>query len=100
MSLLIASVVENSHILAGINFIFLKECHRANLTSFQCQIWTGQRDRESNYQLRPILALFCKLVPLILGQNCVKNRTNIVKDMKFDRVCGEFEERNNHSQNI
>ena len=45
--------------------------------------WKG---RESSYQVRQILALFCKLVALILGQNCVKDLsvTKIVKQIKFE----------------
>ena len=40
MSLLTSSVVQNSHISAGIYFIFLKRSPRPNLKGFQFQIWT------------------------------------------------------------
>ena len=63
MSLLIALTFENSHILAGIYFIFLKNCRRPNLKGSQYQVGPQSKDRESNYQ---ILALVCKLVALIL----------------------------------
>ena len=71
MSLLTALIVKNSHILAGIYFIFLNVL-RPNLKGFQCQIWTSMKDRESNYQVREILALLGKLVALILDLNFVK----------------------------
>ena len=40
MSLLTAFIVKNSHILSGIDFIFLKKSPRPNLKGFQYQIWT------------------------------------------------------------
>ena len=41
MSLLRALIVKNSHILAGIYFIFLKKRSRPNLKGFQYQIWNS-----------------------------------------------------------
>ena len=43
MSLLTAVVVENSHILARIYFIFLKVCPGSNLKGFQYQIWNSMK---------------------------------------------------------
>ena len=40
MSLLTAPIIKNSHILAGIYFIFLKKRPIQNLEVFQYQIWT------------------------------------------------------------
>ena len=66
MSLLRALIVKNSHILAGIYFAFLKIRHGLNFKRFQYQTWTG-KSRESSYQIRQILALFCKLIALKLN---------------------------------
>ena len=42
MPLLIALIVNNSHIFVGIDFIFLKKNRlRPNLKGFQYQIWTA-----------------------------------------------------------
>ena len=41
MSLITALIVKNSHILAGIYFIFAKNCPRPNLKGFQYPIWTS-----------------------------------------------------------
>ena len=66
MSLLTAPIVRNSHILAGIYFIFPKKCSRPNLKDFQYQIWTSlKRLEKSSYQVRQVLVRFCKLVALI-----------------------------------
>ena len=45
----------------------------------------------SSYQLRQVLANFCKLVTLILAYNCVKGLrvTKIVKQIKFEGVWGD-----------
>ena len=43
MSLLTAPIVKNSHILAGIYFIFPKKCPRRNLKVIQHQIWTSEK---------------------------------------------------------
>ena len=61
MPLLTPPIVEKSHILAGIYFIFLQERPRPGSRVFQCQDWRG------SYQVRQILAFFCNLVNLILG---------------------------------
>ena len=59
MSLLTTLVVQNSRILAGIWFIFIKKRPGPNLKS-----------SDSTMQN---VALFCNLVALILGRNCVKD---------------------------
>ena len=41
MSLVTIPIVKNSHILAGIYFIYLKERHRPNSKVWQYQIWTS-----------------------------------------------------------
>ena len=86
MSLLTALIVKNSHILAVIYFINLKQYPRPN--------WKGLIP---NLDLREIigkvvitLALFRKLVALVLGKNCVK----IVKQIKFEEDWGELQVRN------
>ena len=92
MSLLTALIVKNSHILAVIYFINLKQYPRPN--------WKGLIP---NLDLREIigkvvitLALFRKLVALVLGKNCVKGLrvTKIVKQIKFEEDWGELQVRN------
>ena len=68
MSILTALIVKNSHILAGIYFVFLTKRPRPNLKGFENQIWTSlKRSEKSSYQVTQILGFFCKLVALILG---------------------------------
>ena len=74
MSLLTALIVKNSHILAGIYFIFLKKRPKPNFFN------TKLGPQNLSYQIRQVLVLFCKLVALILSQNCVK-------DLSFTRIC-------------
>ena len=64
MSLLTTLIVKNSHILARTYYIFLGKRPIQNLKGFHYEIWTTV---ESSYQVRQILAPFCKLVALILG---------------------------------
>ena len=66
ISLLTALIFENSHIVAGVYFIFLKKHPRPNLKSFQHQIWTSVKRLGNSYQVRHILAIFCKFIALIL----------------------------------
>ena len=51
---------------------------------------------KTTYHVRQISTLFCKLVSLILGLNCVKELrvTKVVKQIKFKRTWGELEARN------
>ena len=43
MILLTAAIVKNSHMLAEIHFIFLKQCPGLNLKVIQYQIWTSRK---------------------------------------------------------
>ena len=43
ISLLTSPIVKNSHLLAGIYFIFLKERLRPNWKALQYQIWTSKK---------------------------------------------------------
>ena len=64
MTLLTALIVKNSHILAAAYSIYaLGQTWRAFNDKFG-PLWKG---RENSYQVRQVLALFCKLVALILG---------------------------------
>ena len=67
MRLLLAGIVRNSHILAGIYFYLSKKQPRPNIKGFLYQIWTSVKDRKSRYYIRQIYALSCKLVALTLG---------------------------------
>ena len=92
MSFLTAPVVKNSHIKAGIYFIFLKNILRPTSKSFNTKFQPQQKDGNSSYQVRQILTLFYNLVALILDWNCVKGYrvTKIVKQIKFDGVWGKL----------
>ena len=72
MSLLTAPVLENSHILAGIYFIFLKKRPRPNSKVCQYQIWTSVKRLKKKLASKTNFSTFCNLVGLILGCNCVK----------------------------
>ena len=56
MTLLTALTVEDSRILAGIYFIFLKRV--LEYQTFQYQIEALWKDEECSYQVRQILALY------------------------------------------
>ena len=60
-----APTVRNSYILAGVYFIFLKKRPGANLKIFRYLIWTS--DQKKSYQVTQNLAVFCKIMGLILG---------------------------------
>ena len=62
MSLLTASVVKNSQIMAEIYLYFLKSCQIPNL-----KIWTSMKRLEKNLSSKTNLSTFWKLVTLILG---------------------------------
>ena len=53
MSLLTASFLKNSHILAGVYFIFLRKRRGANLKVFPCQILTLVKRLEKSKKLFP-----------------------------------------------
>ena len=69
MSLSAALIVKSSHILAGIYFIFLKKVLDQTWKAFNTNFGRQGKDQDSSYQVRQILALFCKLVAPILGKN-------------------------------
>ena len=96
MLLLTVRIVKNSHILAGIYFLFLKERLRPNSKVLQYQIWPQWKDRKNNYHIQQILTVFLKLITLILGENCAKELgvTKIIKQIKFEGTWGELEARN------
>ena len=74
--------------------------------SFDTKCWNQWKDQKSSYRVKQIVALFCILTALILGENSVKciRVTEIAKEIKFEEVCGELESkkvsRDNQSQNI
>ena len=53
-------------------------------------------EKQFSYIVRQILALFCNLVAVILGKNCVKGIRvkKIVKEIVFEEVWGKLEARN------
>ena len=58
MSLLTTLIVKNSHIFAGIYFIFQKNVLDQTWNTFDTKIEYQWKDRETSYQVRQILALF------------------------------------------
>ena len=67
MSLSTAPVVKNRYILPVIYFIFLKNVLDKTWKAFNTKFEPQWKDQKSSYQVRQILALFRKLVALILG---------------------------------
>ena len=67
MSLMLktAFIVKNSHIFAGIYFIFLKNVLYQTLKSFSGKFGSHWKARKSSYQVRNVLAPFCTLVALV-----------------------------------
>ena len=66
----INSFVKNSDILAGIYFIFLKECPRRPRPiskRFQYQIWSSAKRSRKQLTGEVKFSAFCKLIALILG---------------------------------
>ena len=53
----------------------------------------NKKNQKSSYQVKEILAIFCNLIVLILGQNSVKGLTvtKTFKKIKFEGVQGELE---------
>ena len=53
-------------------------------------------EKQFNFIVRQILALFCNLFAVILGKNCVKGLRvkKIVKEIVFEEVWGKLEARN------
>ena len=67
MFLLTNKFVKNSHMLARIFFIFLKNVLKQTWMSFNTKFQRQWKDRKSSYQVKQILELFCNLIALILG---------------------------------
>ena len=93
MSLLPTKFVKNSHIRDKIYFIFLKNVLKQTRNSFNIKFQAQWKACSSSYQLKQILALFCNLLPLILGQSSVEvlGVTEIVKEIKFEGVLEKLE---------
>ena len=72
-------------LLAEIYFIFVESVIHQTLKAFNTKFGPQWKDRKSRSQVKEMFALFCKLVALILGQNCIKlvRVTKIVKQLKF-----------------
>ena len=88
MSLLPTKFVKNSHIWGKIYLIFLKNVLKQTRNSFNTKFQAQWKACSSSYQLKQILAVFCDLIPLILGQSSVEvlGVTEIVKEIKFEKV--------------
>ena len=67
MSLLTNPFNKNSHILAQIYFVSLKIILDQTLKAFNSKFELHWKDQKSSYQVRQVLAHFCKFVKLILG---------------------------------
>ena len=95
-SLLTTRVAKNSHILTTTYFTFPQKRRWRNLKSFTTKFRIRSKDRKSNYELRPILVLFCNFVALVLGSSCVKGLiiTKFVKQIKFEETWGWKESKN------
>ena len=95
MSLLPTKFVKNSHIWGKIYFIFLKNVLKQTRNSFNIKFQAQWKACSSSYQLKQILALFSNLTPLILGQSGVEvlGVTEIVKEIKFERILDKLESR-------
>ena len=88
MSLLPTTFVKNSHICGKIYFTFLKNVLKQTWYSFNTKFQAQWKACSSSYQLKQILAVFCDLIPLILGQSSVEVHgvTANVKEIKFEEV--------------
>ena len=72
MSLSRAPIIQNSHILAEIYFIFLQKHLRRNWKCFNTNFRPQWKDLKSSCQVTLNLPLFCNLVFLNLGRIFVK----------------------------
>ena len=57
-----AEIVQNSHILAGIYFVFLKILLDQAWKSFNAKFTHQWKYRKERYLVRPVLTIFCDLV--------------------------------------
>ena len=92
MSLLPTKFVKNSHIWGKIYFIFLKNVLKQTRNSFNTKFQAKLKACSSSYQLKQILAVVCGFIPLVLCQSSVEvfGVTEIVKEIKFERVLGKL----------
>ena len=72
MFLLTPPFVKNSHFLAGIHFIFLKQRVIPTWKTFNIKFGTQWKDRKSIYQIRQIVALFCILLRYVYVKTVLK----------------------------
>ena len=88
MSLLKTKFVKNCHIWGKIYLTFLKNELKQTRNSFNTKFQAQWKACSSSYQLKQILAVFCDLIPLILGQSSVEivGVIEIVKEIKFEGV--------------
>ena len=95
MTLLKTKFIKNSHISSKIYFFFLKNVLKQTRNSFNTKIQAQWKACSSNYQLKQILAVFCNLIPLILGQSSVEvlGVTEIVKKIKFEGILDKWKSR-------
>ena len=72
--------------------MFVKHVLKQTWKSLNTTFWPQLKDRESSYQVMKILALFCNLIALTLGWNCVKGLgvIKIVMEIGFNGVWGEL----------
>ena len=93
MSLLPTRFVKKSHIWRKIYCIFLKNVRKQTWNSFKTKFQDKCKAWKSSYQVKEILAVFCYLIPLILGQSSMESLrfTKIVKESRFERARGELE---------
>ena len=93
MSLLPTKFAKNSHIWIKIYFILIKIVLKQTWNSFNTKFQAQWKAWWSSYQLKQILAVFCHLIPLILGQSSVEvlGVTEIVKETMFEGVWDKLE---------
>ena len=74
--------------LAEIYFIFLESVVHQTSKAFNTKFGPQWKDRKTSSKVKQILAPFCKLVALILGQNYIKvlRVSKCVKQIIFERV--------------
>ena len=94
ISLLTAPIVKNSHILAETYFNFAKKKKNVpdvTRKSFKSKFRLHWKGHKSNYQVRPTLAPFCRLVSLTLHYASNLKVNKIVKQIKSEGAWDEFE---------
>ena len=91
-SLLTAPLVKNSYI--WLEFTLKSQTKIESLSIPKLDL--TEKDRKTSFQVQQVSAPFCKVVALILGQNCLKGLrvTKIMKQVKFEGVWGQSEAKN------